>query len=89
MREAGWDRNADHAHLGEVGPLAAQQLLHLGAAFGRAAAKGINVLLQCSPSFSVAPGSRVGQVHAVAKWEALCECAWQITATPIARNTME
>ena len=44
-REARRNRNADQAHLGEVGPLAAQKLFHVGAALGRAAAKGINVLL--------------------------------------------
>ena len=45
MVKPGWDRNADQAHLGEVGPLAAQELLHVGPALGRAAAKRINVLL--------------------------------------------
>ena len=69
MREAGWNRDADHAHLGEVGPLAAQQLLHVGAALGRAAAKGINVL------FSVRHRSRSLQVLCgpnpfLSRWEA-------------------
>src|SRR5207237_7838142 len=44
--EPGRDRDAEQAHLGQVGPLAAQEVLHVGAALGRARSKGINVLLR-------------------------------------------
>ena len=43
--ESGRDRDADHAHFGEVGPLAAEQFLHLGTTLSRTAAKGVDVLL--------------------------------------------
>ncbi len=35
--EPGRDRDADHAHLGQVRSLATQQFLHLGTTLGRAA----------------------------------------------------
>ena len=43
--EAGRHRNAQTAHFGQVGALAAEQVLHLGCAFGAAAAKQVNVFL--------------------------------------------
>ena len=43
-RKAGGDGQADAAHLGEVGSLAAEQLLHLAVAFRRLAAEEIHVL---------------------------------------------
>ena len=43
-REARGDRDADDAHLGQVGPLAAEQVLHVGLAVGLAAAERINIL---------------------------------------------
>ena len=49
-REAGGDRDADDAHLGQVGPLAAEQGLHVGLALGLAAAERIHVLCACRPS---------------------------------------
>ena len=42
--EARRDGDADLAHLGEVGPLAAEQFLLLAVAVGRLAAEGIDVL---------------------------------------------
>src|SRR5262249_6209319 len=43
-REAGRDGQSDAAHLGEVGALAAEQLLHLAVALGGVAAEEINIL---------------------------------------------
>ena len=40
--KAGWHRQAQRRHLGEVGPLAAQKVFHFGIAVGLAAAKGID-----------------------------------------------
>ena len=42
----GRDREADDAHLGEVGPLAAEQVLHVGLALGLPAAERIDVLMR-------------------------------------------
>ena len=44
MREAGRHGQADVGHLGEVGALAAEQVLHLGVAVRLAAAEEIDVL---------------------------------------------
>src|SRR5262249_29613758 len=38
------DGDADRAHLREVRPLAAEQVFHVGATIGLAAAKGVNIL---------------------------------------------
>src|SRR5256885_209996 len=43
--EAGWDGQADEAHLGEVGALAAEQFLHLAVALGTLAAEEVNVFV--------------------------------------------
>ena len=45
-REARRHGQAEVRHLGEVGALAAQQILHLGVAVGRAAAEQIDALLR-------------------------------------------
>ena len=42
--EAGGDGQADEAHLGEVGTLAAEEVLHLAVAVGLAAAEEVDVL---------------------------------------------
>src|SRR5947207_2694155 len=41
-REARRHRQAEARHLGEVGALAAEQVLHVGPALGRAAAKAVD-----------------------------------------------
>ena len=68
-REAGRNRNADHAHLGQVGPLAAEQLLHVGSALGSTSAESINVLWLISHDWKRLPetgcdfGSLGGNSH--------------------------
>src|SRR5262249_18874068 len=54
-REPRWHREAEARHLGEVRALAAEQILHLGAAVGRAAAERVDVAPR-----RLGPGGRRG-----------------------------